>query len=147
MNKKGFTLLELIIALAIGSTIIATVLLSAQGAERANRDTKRRGDANKLSSALEQWADNKSGKYPVWGTDWSGSNGQGGAFFSQGYFKADTVTDPRTNSSYLYSNSAPSCSTPLTPPSTIYYQTHNAGRSWTIDMCLESGTYRLTSPQ
>ncbi|MCC7289525.1 type II secretion system protein [bacterium] len=147
-KRSGFTLLELIIALAIGALITSTVLLSAQGAERSQRDTRRRADVNKLSTALEQWADNNSGKYPVWGTDWSGTAGR---FVSEGYWKAGSINDPRPNGgNYSYAYGDPTCTNiSSTENAKIFYKNSNAGspRDFTLKMCIEGGVYTLTSSQ
>ena len=146
-KRSGFTLLELIIALAIGALITSTVLLSAQGAERSQRDTRRRADLNKLSTALEQWADNNSGKYPLVGTDVTMGKPMSGTFVSEGYWKAGSINDPRPGGGqYTYQSSAVTASCPPGTDATIGY-VNPTPRQFTLTMCLEGGVYTLTSSQ
>lgn len=143
--KKGFTLLELIIALGIGALIITTVMISAQGAERSSRDGRRRADLNKLSGALEQWATNHNGLYPRWGTDWSGS---GGVFVTDGYFTPTKQLDPKTQGQYAYASGDPTCSNiSSTEAGKIFYKNTDSSspRDFTLKMCIESGVYTLES--
>ena len=139
-------MLELIIALGIGALVTATVLLSAQGAERSQRDTRRRADLNKLSTALEQWADNNSGKYPVYGGEWSGTAGR---FVSEGYWKGDEIKDPRSGGGlYSYQGSSVASSCPLSPNTDARIGYENpTPRQFILTMCLEGGTYTLKSSQ
>lgn len=144
--KKGFTLLELIIALGIGALIITTVMISAQGAERSSRDGRRRADLNKLSGALEQWANNHNGLYPKMNSmEWS-TDGQSGAFVSEGYFNAPTYNDPKSNSNhYIIDSTAATTACTWSDPSVIHYNPDSSNRSYKLAMCIESGVYTLES--
>ncbi len=66
-NKKGFTLIEIVIVLAIAALVLAAVLLAVSGAQKARRDTQRKNDAGSYAAALEQYASNTSGDYPATG--------------------------------------------------------------------------------
>lgn len=63
-NKQGFTLIELVIVLAIAALILAGVLVAVTGAQKARRDTQRKDDMGKIASYLEQYASNHGGDYP-----------------------------------------------------------------------------------
>jgi prepilin-type N-terminal cleavage/methylation domain-containing protein len=65
INKEsGFTLIEVVLVLAIGALIILMALLAFNGASRSRRDTARANAAGTLSAALEQAAANANGVYP-----------------------------------------------------------------------------------
>ena len=58
-KQQGFTLIEVVLVLAIGALIILLALLAFGGASRARRDTARTDAAGVFASALEQYASNK----------------------------------------------------------------------------------------
>lgn len=64
-NKKGFTLIEIVIVLAIAALIMVIVFLAIAGAQRARRDTAMKDAAAKLLAASEQYAGNTNGQYPT----------------------------------------------------------------------------------
>ncbi|HMS92553.1 MAG TPA: type II secretion system protein [Candidatus Saccharibacteria bacterium] len=64
LSNKGFTLIEVVIVLAIASLIMVIVFLAVQGANRAQRDTARKNQANQILAAAQQFAANNSGKFP-----------------------------------------------------------------------------------
>ena len=61
-NEKGFTLIEIVIVLAIAAGIILVVLLAVGNAQRGNRDTKRVAAVAASASFIEQCAANNNGK-------------------------------------------------------------------------------------
>jgi prepilin-type N-terminal cleavage/methylation domain-containing protein len=66
LNKKeqGFTLIEIVIVLAIAAAIILMVFLAVTGVRKSQRDTQRRSDAGRMAATLEQYASNYGGAYP-----------------------------------------------------------------------------------
>lgn len=62
-NSKGFTLIELVIVLAIAALILAGILLAVRGAQQSRRDTQRKDDAGKIGANIEQAASNYDGNY------------------------------------------------------------------------------------
>ncbi|HVE80743.1 MAG TPA: type II secretion system protein [Candidatus Dormibacteraeota bacterium] len=63
-NKKGFTLIEIVIVLAIAALVLAGVLLAVGGAQRSQRDSARKGVAARTATAMENHASNNNGSYP-----------------------------------------------------------------------------------
>jgi prepilin-type N-terminal cleavage/methylation domain-containing protein len=63
-NKQGFTLIELVIVLAIAALIIAGVLLAVGGAQRSQRDSSTKSAAAQVAQALENAASNNNGVVP-----------------------------------------------------------------------------------
>ena len=63
-RDKGFTLIELVIVLAIAALIILVVLQAVGAAQKSNRDSTRKQEAARVVSLLEQYASNNGGKYP-----------------------------------------------------------------------------------
>jgi prepilin-type N-terminal cleavage/methylation domain-containing protein len=62
MNSKrkdwGFTLIEIVLVLAIAGLLLVVVFLAVSGAQRARRDFTRKHDAAALVGAVQQYASN-----------------------------------------------------------------------------------------
>lgn len=65
LRQKAFTLIEVVIVLAIGALIILVVLQAVTSAQRNQRNSARRSEASRISSALESYAANNNGTYPA----------------------------------------------------------------------------------
>lgn len=65
MKSKGFTLIEIVVVVAIAGLIMGLVFTSISGAQKARRDQARKSDINRFVAALEQSAGNNAGVYPV----------------------------------------------------------------------------------
>lgn len=64
--KKGFTLIEILIAIAIIAVLTAIGVVSYTSVNKNSRDAKRRGDIEQIRSALELYRADK-GFYPSTG--------------------------------------------------------------------------------
>lgn len=64
-NKKGFTLIEIVIVLAIAALVLAAVLLAVSGAQKSRRDTQRKNDLGRIVANIETYASNHAGTYPA----------------------------------------------------------------------------------
>jgi prepilin-type N-terminal cleavage/methylation domain-containing protein len=64
-KNQGFTIIEVMIVLAIAGLIMAIVFIAVPALQRTQRDTRRKNDMNRLFSALETYAGNNQGKYPT----------------------------------------------------------------------------------
>ncbi len=63
-KDEGFTLIEIVLVLAIAGLIMVIVFLAVSGAQKARRDTQRKNDLSRVGTMLEQFASNNDGKYP-----------------------------------------------------------------------------------
>lgn len=59
--KRGFTLIEVVIVLAIAALIMVVVFLAVTGAQRAQRDQARKDYANAGLAKIQEFAGNNSG--------------------------------------------------------------------------------------
>ncbi len=66
-SKKGFTIIEVVLVLAIAGLIFLIVFLAVPALQRNRRDTQRRNDVGRMMSQLEQYASNNNGAYPTSG--------------------------------------------------------------------------------
>lgn len=67
MNRKGFTLIEILIVVAIIGILASIVLVGLGPARRAGQDARRIADLRQIQTALELYH-NKNGTYPNFGT-------------------------------------------------------------------------------
>jgi prepilin-type N-terminal cleavage/methylation domain-containing protein len=110
-NKKGFTLIELVIVLAIAALILAGVLIAVTGAQKSRRDTQRKDDAAKIVSYLEQYASNNSGNYPT---------GAARTGFDSTYITSNNLKDPSSGNTYTIAASTNVTAAPGTPGAIAY---------------------------
>lgn len=64
MNKKGFTLIEVVLVLAIGGLIFLLAFLAFQQVSRNRRDSSRRSDASRIVAEIQNWRGDR-GAFPV----------------------------------------------------------------------------------
>lgn len=64
-NSKGFTLIEIVLVLAIAGLILVIVFLAVGGAQRSRRDAQRKSDAARVSALVTQLASNRNGTLPT----------------------------------------------------------------------------------
>lgn len=64
----GFTIIEVVLVLAIAGLIFLMVFIALPQLQRAQRDTQRRSDLGRMSSAITQFQTNNNGKIPGQGT-------------------------------------------------------------------------------
>ena len=67
LNKKssGFTLIEVVIVLAIAGLIFVIVFLAVSQTQAARRDTQRKSIANQVLASVNQYASNNNGSLPA----------------------------------------------------------------------------------
>ena len=61
-KKSGFTLIEIVIVLAIAALIMVIVFVAVSGAQRSRRDTEKRSVAAAVLASLTQCASDNKGK-------------------------------------------------------------------------------------
>lgn len=61
--KKGFTLIEIMVAITIIGVVFGVIITSAGAIQRSSRDTKRKSDLSNIQGALEQYHSDQ-GFYP-----------------------------------------------------------------------------------
>jgi prepilin-type N-terminal cleavage/methylation domain-containing protein len=64
-KEKGFTIIEVLIVLAIAGLIILIVFLAVPALQRNSRNTQRKNDVSALMGAVQEHINNNSGKLPT----------------------------------------------------------------------------------
>ena len=67
--KKGFTIIEVVLVLAIAGLIFLMVFVALPALQRSQRDTQRRDDYAALSTAVTTYMTNNNGSLPVNGNN------------------------------------------------------------------------------
>lgn len=68
-EAEGFTIIEVLIVLAIAGLILLIVFLAVPALQRNSRNTERKNDVSSLGSAISEFVDNNSGTPPASSTD------------------------------------------------------------------------------
>ena len=64
-KESGFTIIEVVLVLAIAGLIFLVVFLALPALQRSQRDTQRRSDLGRFMAQLETYASNNNGSYPT----------------------------------------------------------------------------------
>ncbi|MFZ1706497.1 MAG: type II secretion system protein [Candidatus Nanogingivalis sp.] len=86
-TNPAFTIIEVVLVLAIAGLIFLMVFIALPTSQRNQRDTRRKNDMSRLKTTIDSYKSNNRGNLP-WGTDrygvWSQSDN-----FGINYLKAD----------------------------------------------------------
>ena len=63
-NKKGFTIIEVVLVLAVAGLIFLRVFIALPALQLSQRNTRRRQDMARILSSLDDYAANNNGKMP-----------------------------------------------------------------------------------
>lgn len=67
-NKKGFTIIEVVLVLAIAGLIFLMVFIALPALQRGQRDNQRKNDISRLQTAVTNYVSANRGGLPVAGT-------------------------------------------------------------------------------
>ncbi len=110
--NKGFTLIELMITIAIIGIVFGVVITASAALQKSSRDSTRQANLKTIQAALEQYhAD--AGGYPL------------------NLLSTVSYTDPITLKTTTYLNSAPADPLPGNPP--YSYQSFDSGGACQVD--------------
>ena len=63
-KNSGFTIIEVMIVLAIAGLILAIVFLAVPALQRTSRNTQRKNDVSSILSSVSNYEDNNAGAFP-----------------------------------------------------------------------------------
>lgn len=64
-NEKGFTIIEVLIVLAIAGLIMLVVFLAVPALQRNSRNSQRKGDVQAILGGVSEFSGNNNGKIPA----------------------------------------------------------------------------------
>lgn len=92
-KKQGFTIIEVVLVLAIAGLIFLMVFIALPALQRSQRDTQRRNDLSRLETAISNYQTNNKGTIPDLSTSTAAASFLSGYVTSGG----DTFVDPSGN--------------------------------------------------
>lgn len=106
-NKKdGFTIIEVVLVLAIAGLIFLIVFLAVPALQRNQRDTQRRSDMSRFMAQIQNYQSNTKGSVPVASTTGTGNiNSFVTTYLTTGV--GDAWADPSTSAAYTFTNTTP----------------------------------------
>jgi len=98
-KQKGFTIIEVVLVLAIAGLIFLMVFIALPALQRSQRDAQRKNDMSRAITAVTNYASNNRNKVPQTKAEWG--------TLTTGYLttSGDTFTDP-TGEDYSFQNVA-----------------------------------------
>lgn len=63
-TRSGFTIIEVVLVLAIAGLIFLMVFIALPALQRSQRDTQRRSDVGRVASQIQQYQTNNNGRLP-----------------------------------------------------------------------------------
>ena len=88
-KDKGFTIIEVVLVLAIAALIFAMVFIALPALQRSQRDSQRKNDLARMQDAITSYTSNNRGSLPV-------TSGKINSTFEKTYLESggDTFVDP-----------------------------------------------------
>lgn len=80
-RNRGFTIIEVLIVLAIAGLIMLIVFLAVPALQRNQRNTARKNDASRIATAVANYVSNNNGTVPT-AANWAAGTNQGAAILS-----------------------------------------------------------------
>jgi prepilin-type N-terminal cleavage/methylation domain-containing protein len=131
-KKSGFTIIELLVVVAIIGTLASIIMVSVESARSKARDTARKTALSQIQVALELYR-NDHGTFQVAGAGWMGG-GQGWLALENGSTYSTAVTRVLYNEGYL---PVPLIEDPTTSPGYMIYVCNN-GQSYGLYATMEN---------
>jgi len=116
-NDKGFTIIEVVLVLAIAGLIFLVVFLALPALQRSQRDTQRRSDVSRAMSQIAAYQSNSQGQVP---TDQTSLDSFKASYLTN---SGQQFNDPFTGSGYTFTFKGTTLTTlPSAVGDMFYYQ-------------------------
>ncbi|MES2876557.1 MAG: type II secretion system protein [Patescibacteria group bacterium] len=120
-QQKGFTIIEVVLVLAIAGLIFLMIFIALPALQRGQRDTQRRDDSSRFVTQLNSYSTNNNGRIPTFAQ----ITASGADSFRVRYLKQDLgneenseFRDPRTGANYTIA-----AALPTDPDADVFYST------------------------
>lgn len=90
-RESGFTIIEVLIVLAIAGLILLIVFLAVPALQRNSRNTQRRNDVSTYLAAVNEWQQNNQGNIPTAAADLTAANVGVNALAKSGFLTEPTA--------------------------------------------------------
>lgn len=139
-NGKGFTIIEVVLVLAIAGLIFLVVFLALPALQRGQRDTQRKNDLGKFMSQVTSYTANNQGQLPGTAAAWT--------TFVNNYLTVggSTFAEPSTGQTYTVASSAtlptaaPDFSTSTTQKNIYVYTSAQCAPGTTTGVATNTGS-------
>lgn len=137
-DNKGFTIIEVMIVLAIAGLIILIVLLAIPALQRNGRNTQVKNDASAVSAGVAEYKSNNDGQPPnsITSTTVSGAAGSNVTIKVSGGVTVSATNNPNTGDVGYSLNTACPGSTSGSKTIAIWYKVENSGGS--VVKCIDA---------
>lgn len=123
-SRRGFTIIEVVLVLAIAGLIFLMVFLALPALQKSQRDTQRKDDLSRINTQIQNYQSSNRGRIPADGTS-------GFTPFIDKYLNGsglvadvDQYADPTTGEGYTFNpNIGVGVAIPDPQPGTVYYKT------------------------
>lgn len=117
LKQKGFTIIEVVLVLAIAALIFLMVFIALPALQRNQRDTQRRQDAGRFVSQLSSYATNNKGRVPTTAAELTS--------FKTSYLKwaagaTGEYNDPKTGVGYVVTQATAATTAPANVGDMVY---------------------------
>jgi len=109
---KGFTIIEVVLVLAIAGLIFLMVFIALPTLQKSQRDTQRKDDVSRIETQIQAYQSNNTSKIPTTATQLT---------TFQTKYLTDNYTDPSTGNTYTLTYQASTTTAPSTTLGTITY--------------------------
>lgn len=109
-KEKGFTIIEVVLVLAIAGLIFLMVFIALPALQRNQRDTQRKNDMSRVQTAIQNYQSNNRNQLPTFGAGFISS------YLTTG---GDSFADPNGNAYSFHAGANPT--TFETDSARIYY--------------------------
>lgn len=137
-KESGFTIIEVLIVLAIAGLILLVVFLAVPALNRSSRNTTIKNDASALAGGISEYASNNDGQLPASLAQSGATVTIGATGTNQSEAKVNSSTTVTTTkgapatytAGTLYWNTGTTCSgTTTSRAATVYYYVESTGSS------------------
>jgi prepilin-type N-terminal cleavage/methylation domain-containing protein len=138
-ENRGFTIIEVLIVIAIAGLIMGVVLVAIPQLQRNQRDSARQNVASRLSTELASYANNNDGRYPF-----AASGTHTLANFLSKYITGSVeLKNPKTGSTYTVAKASATTNNPTADQILVYPGASCDGESVTGTLSDTARTYAV----
>ncbi len=139
-NKKGFTIIEVVLVLAIAGLIFLMVFIALPALQRTQRNTQREDDMARVISAINDYQTNNNGKTPFNNL----SKGSLGLFVKRYIDSACTEPSSTASGKTAFTSCGQQFSDPDGSPYQIIYVGDAPGNNQSVVSKLNNGNFNHT---